>query len=280
MRILALVTDVSAGGGGIARYNYDLMSALARSPVISDILVLPRFTSADSVPMPAKVRQLAASSGRAAWSARALSAAMRERFDAVFCGHLNTAPLVAAIARLRRTPLWLQVHGIEAWQPRGGAYNRALGQARLVTSVSRFTRQRLLTWADITPDRVRVLPNTVASRYTPRPRRSELVARHGLFGKSTILTVGQLSASERYKGHDRIIAAMPRVLASVPHAAYLIVGSGDDRPRLEQIAVDCAVDEHVVFAGHVPRERSFQITSRWPTCLPCRAAERVSESSF
>ena len=81
----------------------------------------------------------------------------------------------------------------------------------------------------------------------------------GFRGKSTILTVGRLSASERYKGHDRIIAAMPRVLARVPHAAYLIVGSGDDRPRLEQIAVDCAVDEHVVFAGHVPETRASRL---------------------
>jgi phosphatidylinositol alpha-1,6-mannosyltransferase len=149
------------------------------------------------------------SASRVAWSARALALAARQRFDAVFCGHLYAAPVAAAIASLRRVPLWVQVHGVDAWQRRSAANHRALLSAALVTSVSRYTRAQLLSWSDIPPHRVRVLPNTVAATYVPHPRRDDLIARLGLAGRRVILTVGRLSALERYKGHDRLIAACP-----------------------------------------------------------------------
>ena len=149
-------------------------------------------------------------------------------------------------------PLWVQVHGVDGWERRGAVACRALRSAALVTSVSRYTRAQLLSWSDIAPHRVRVLPNTVAATYTPRPRRDDLVARLGLGGRRVILTVGRLSSLERYKGHDRIIAALPAIAARVPDAAYLIVGSGDDRRRLEWLAHQAGVGDRVVFAGQVP----------------------------
>jgi phosphatidyl-myo-inositol dimannoside synthase len=252
MRLLALLTDGFGAGGGIARYNQALMTALSRSAGVSEIVVLPRFAAAAATPV--KVQQRAPSAGRASWCARAMALATRQRFDAVFCGHLNAVPVAATIAALRRVPLWVQVHGIEAWQPRGSLHRRGLATAALITSVSRYTRNRLLAWADVPPHRVRVLPNTVASCYAPRRRRDDLVTRHGLADRQIILTVGRLAAAERYKGHDRLIAALPGVLARVPDVAYLIVGSGDDRRRLERLAREAGVADRVVFAGQVPDE--------------------------
>jgi phosphatidylinositol alpha-1,6-mannosyltransferase len=251
MRLLALVTDGFGAGGGIARYNQDLMGALSQSALVSDVLVLPRF-AAPSAATPAKVRQLMPSPGRAAWIARALALATWRRVDAVFCGHLNAVPLAATIARLQRVPLWVQVHGIEAWRRRGPSHRHALAAAALVTCVSRYTRARLLAWANVPAHFVRVLPNTVASKYAPRHPRTDLIARHSLSGRRIILTVGRLSALERYKGHDRLITALPSILAHVPDAAYLIVGSGDDRPRLERLAREAGIVDRVVFAGWVP----------------------------
>ncbi|MCL4768129.1 MAG: glycosyltransferase family 4 protein [Hyphomicrobiaceae bacterium] len=251
MRILALVTDAFGAGGGIARYNQQLMSALSQSGCVSDVLVLPRHATG-ALLTPANVRQLQPSPGRASWSARSTWLAMRQRFDVVFCGHLNALPVAAWIAGLQRAPLWVQVHGIEAWEPRGTIYRHGLATAALVTSVSRYTRRKLLAWADIAPARVRVLPNTFASTHAPRQAEPDLVARLGLAGRRVILTVGRLSADERYKGHDRIIGALPEVLRHVPDAVYLIVGSGDDQPRLADLARQTGMSDYVIFAGQVP----------------------------
>lgn len=251
MRILALITDALGCNGGIARYNGDLFRALSQSPIVSEIVVLPRFAS-KSVVLPSKVCQLEASGKRAAWAVRALALAARQRFDAVFCGHLNAAPIAHPIARLLKAPLWVQVHGIEAWRPRGRLYRQGLSAAKLITSVSRYTRRMLLTWADVPPSRIRLLPAAISSAHGPGERRHDLIERYALHGKRVVLTVGRLSAKERYKGHDRIISAMPEIVARVPNAAYLIVGSGDDAARLDALARQCQVRDRVVFAGQVP----------------------------
>jgi phosphatidyl-myo-inositol dimannoside synthase len=254
LRILSLVTDGFGAEGGIARYNCDLMTALSQSDRVTKVIVLPRFALA-AAETPAKVRQLAPSANKGMWSCRALSCVAKERFNVVFCGHLNAVPLAYAAARLARAKLWVQVHGIEAWHPRGRLHRSAIDGAKLVTSVSRFTRHKLLSWAKVPPHRVRVLPNTVGPSYFPSEKRRDLVEKHALDGKRVILTAGRLSLSERYKGHDRIMRALPEVIHQVPNAVYLIVGAGDDRQRLEQLAGESGLTGRVVFAGHVPAGR-------------------------
>jgi phosphatidylinositol alpha-1,6-mannosyltransferase len=172
----------------------------------------------------------------------------------VFCGHLFMAPLAATIARLFRARLWYQVHGIEAWQEMPGLHRRSLELATLVTSVSRYTRHRLLAWAGIDPARVKVLPNTFDPAFTPGPKPAYLLDRHAAHGKTVVMTIARLAASESYKGHDLVIRILPRILADHPDIIYLIVGEGDDRQRLEALAEEIGVREKVHFAGGVSAE--------------------------
>jgi glycosyltransferase involved in cell wall biosynthesis len=64
-----------------------------------------------------------------------------------------------------------------------------------------------------------------------------------------LLTVSRLASSERYKGHDRVIRALPRVLEQHPETVYVVVGDGDDRSRLETIAAKTGVSAQVRFTG-------------------------------
>lgn len=253
MNILALLTDGFGASGGIAQYNRDLLTALSQSAPVERVTVLPRFGHGDAQ-MPERVTQAAARPHPLRWSAEAARLALSRRFDVIFCGHLNTAPLAAALARLSGARIWLQVHGIEAWTAPRSLANRAAAQSTLVTSVSRHTRRQLLGWCNIAPERVRVLPNTVSSAFSRQPRRADLVQRHKLAGKRVILTVGRLASTERYKGHDRLIRALPDIAADVPEAVYLIVGSGPDLPRLAALAQALGVAGRVVFAGQVPAD--------------------------
>lgn len=249
MRIFALLTDGFGAHGGIGQFNRDLLTALSRSAAVDEIVALPRFGATTTTP--AKIRQLPPSARRAGWTVRAIRVAITERPDLIFCGHLNAVPLAALIARLANRPLWLQVHGIEAWSDRGETIRRAVSAATLVTSVSRHTRARLLAWTHIVPERVRVLPNTLADIYRPRTRSIDLAERHHVEGRRIILTVGRLASAERYKGHDRIIRALPRLRESFPTITYVIVGSGDDEARLRDLACSEGVTTLVVFTGTV-----------------------------
>jgi phosphatidyl-myo-inositol dimannoside synthase len=251
LRVLALVTDGFAGHGGIAEYNRHFLSALSACDLVGEVIVLPRLHAKWSDPLPSRVVQVRPVRGRVAYSLTALRTAISRRFDVVFCGHLYMAPLAAAIAKLLRIPLWVQVHGVEAWEELSGLHRRSVEAAALVTSVSRYTRRRLLEWVGIEPARVRVLPSTIDPRFHPGPKPAYLLDRHRAWGKKVIMTVSRLASSERYKGHDRVIGALPEILLAYPDAIYLIVGEGDDRPRLESLSAALGLTEKVQFVGQV-----------------------------
>jgi phosphatidylinositol alpha-1,6-mannosyltransferase len=161
------------------------------------------------------------------------------------------SPLASLISEMFKKPMWLQIHGIEAWRRPGFLMRAAAEKAALITTVSRYTRQRFLEWAIVSPDRVRILPNTFKSQFAAGPKRDELVRHFSLRERRVLLTVSRLAASEGYKGHDRVITALPGVLERIPNVSYLVVGDGDDRQRLEQLAHMTGVAHAVKFAGHV-----------------------------
>jgi len=66
-----------------------------------------------------------------------------------------------------------------------------------------------------------------------------------------LLTVGRMDAGQRYKGQDRVIAAIPYIVAQGHDVEYLVVGEGDDRARLEALARDVGASERVRFLGAI-----------------------------
>jgi phosphatidylinositol alpha-1,6-mannosyltransferase len=250
VRILALVGDAFGGRGGIARYNRDLFTALAAAG--GEIVVLPRLGDAAGVALPAGVRQRPAIFGKLSFSLASLWTAWRLRpIDVVFCGHVFMAPLAVLLARLLGARYWLQAHGTDIWNDRRASVRRAIEAADQVTTVSRGTRRRLLGWVDLAPERVRVLPNTVDERFAPGPASAELRERLKLGRGPVLLTVGRLAASERYKGHELVFAALPALRARFPELVHVVAGEGDDRARLEARAAELAGDA-VRFLGYVP----------------------------
>ncbi|WP_109761092.1 glycosyltransferase family 4 protein [Silicimonas algicola] len=253
--VFSIVTDAFGGFGGIAQYNRDFLQALAASRQVERITVLPRFGNVPGTDPVPKVEQLPAVHGRIAYALQSLVNLRRVgHVDLIFCGHVFMMPVAVLLARLAGAALWLQVHGIDAWQRPSRLLRWSVRQADLVTAVSRHTRRRFLSWAEIAPEKVKVLPNTINDKFCPGPKSTALLDRYGLRGKKVLLTISRLAASERYKGHDRVIQAMSGLLAEHPETRYLIAGDGDDRPRLEELARRNGVAEHVIFAGQVPEE--------------------------
>jgi phosphatidylinositol alpha-1,6-mannosyltransferase len=201
--------------------------------------------------------QLPPRQSRIAYTLSALRLLGGRRGQLVFCGHVYLAALAAFIARITGSKLVVQMHGIEAW-PRPGRLRRyAVEKADLVLCVSRYTRAAVLDWASIAPERVIVVPNTVAEDFTPDDGAT-LRAELGLAGKQILLTVSRMDSRERYKGHDRVIAAMPQLIAAGHDVVYVIVGEGDDRARLEAVVAEAGMAAHVLFAGALERERLIE----------------------
>ena len=258
VRMLALVSDCYGMGGGIARYNQDLFEALAEGG--ARILVLPRKGDTKGVTLPAGIEQQPPIFGSFRYSLMALWTAWRRGpFDIVFCGHAFMAPVAWLAARLIGARYWLQTHGTEIWTSRPALRRRAIEAADLVTAVSRGTRAILLRWVDLPPHKVRVLPDTVQDKYVPGAASDALRAKLAPGPGPILLTVGRMSAGERYKGHEEVFGALPAVRAKHPTLVHLVAGGGDDRAWLEQRALALAGPGVVRFLGFVPEEELLDL---------------------
>jgi phosphatidyl-myo-inositol dimannoside synthase len=247
--MLALVTDAFGGQGGIAQYNRDFLGSLARTGTVSSIIVLPRHAPGCVVPPPG-IEQIRPRFSRIAYAFEALRVVLFRRIDLVFCGHLYMAGLGALIAWVARAKLIVQTHGIEAWTCPSRLCRAAVEGCDLVLSVSRRTRACVLGWAAMASERLVVLPNTVEELFTPG-EGSILSSAWRLTGKQVLLTVGRLDGRERYKGHDRVISAIPHLVAGGHDVVYLIIGEGSDRARLEKLTDELSVADRVRFLGAV-----------------------------
>ncbi len=258
MRILALVTDAFGSSGGMAKFNRDLLNALCAYPGCDDVVAIPRLMSESGGLLPPKLSYITSGLG-SKWQfvlATARAASKRPAFRLVFCGHLNLVPIGLMAAKLARAPLVTVLHGVEAWQPARSHLTRYLVRfAGPFIAVSETTRRQFLDWAKVRNAGSHILPNCIdGSLFGPGQHNPRLLDRYGLRGRKVLLTLGRLSADERYKGVDEVLETLPELVEKVPDLVYLIVGDGTDRARLENKMRQNGLAAHVVFAGRVPEE--------------------------
>lgn len=255
MRTLVLLTDAYGGHGGIAKFNRDMLRALCAYPSCEAVIALARLGEPYSLDLPPRLEFRAESRASKVRYVRNVvqSLARGERFDAIICAHIHLLPLAALSARWARAPLVLLIHGIEAWRPpKGRLIRRAIRYVDAVVAVSAFTRDRFLEWAGSGQRRSFILPDCVEIEcFGVGPKPAYLLDRYDLHGRKVILTVGRISSKERYKGHDEVLQILPSLVRETPELRYVIVGDGDDRPRLERKVANLRMHEHVIFTGYI-----------------------------
>jgi phosphatidylinositol alpha-1,6-mannosyltransferase len=74
--------------------------------------------------------------------------------------------------------------------------------------------------------------------------------------------VGRMMSSERYKGHQEVLAALRRLAVRRPDARLVITGDGNDRRRLEVRAGELGLAPQVVFTGFVSEQTLQQLYQR------------------
>jgi len=137
--------------------------------------------------------------------------------------------------------------GIEAWRPLRRLEGLALSRAAHVVAISAHTRERFITANPAATSH----PIAVCHPAAPVPGE----AADSLVPPGFALMVGRMSGEERYKGHDSLLEAWPRVVEQQPAARLVVAGAGDDRSRLEEKARVLGLQRSVTFLGHVERAR-------------------------
>lgn len=199
---------------------------------------------------PAQLRTLA-------FAAQITRLGIWQRPRLIIATHLNFLVLAYWLNRLAGIPYWVTVYGIEAWDIKKSTLKKALHNADRILSISSYTRDRLLKEQNIDPEKISLLPCTFdESQFKIAPKPNYLLEQHNLKPEQpVILTVSRLAGIERYKGYDKILEALPQVRQAIPNIHYIIVGKGDDKPRIEKLITQLQLQDCVTLAGFVPDEQ-------------------------
>lgn len=250
--ILALQTTTFGAHGGIPAYNRMVCRALDEIDDVADeerrvLIAMDRRTDLAAAAKEFSSLTLESFDGhRSSFVRRVVATALRERIDLALIGHVNYAPMGLLLKRLRPNLRYgVMVHGVEAWSRLPRIRRRALRNADFVMSVSDYTKRQVVEVNGVNPERVYLLPNTLAWKGEEQRAKGEGQRSTAL----RLLSVCRLDAREQYKGIDTVIKALPAVRARVPDLEYVVVGSGSDLERHKRIAADLGVADCIQFLG-------------------------------
>lgn len=272
MRVLVLTPDFPPRAGGIQRLVHRLVTSWREVDTIVLTSALTR-----SVPMGSSrrwcVRAIGAPRalgrrGRVALlNAQALVVGNRFRPDAVMSAHCVTAPGAWGLNAITGTPYLQYVYGKEAVQ-RPHLTRFAVSHAAAVIAISRYTCSLVARWVD-GKTLHRIAPGVDVPAQPIAHRRA----------RPTIVTVGRLS--DRYKGHDVLLGALPLVRARIPDVEWVVIGDGPLRPLYEGMAARLKLGDTVRFLGEVDDvDRDWWLDGAHVFAMPSRLSPDGAGEGF
>ncbi|MBN3950851.1 MAG: glycosyltransferase family 4 protein [Nostoc sp. NMS7] len=197
--------------------------------------------------------------GRLQMAAALVKCLLQSRPQQVFCGHINLAVLVQILCQPLGIPYTVLTYGKEVWEPLKNQEHRALTSAGGIWAISRYSRDRTCIANSLNPKMVEMMPCAIdGDKFTPGSKQPELAKKYGLIGAKVLMTVARLWSGDIYKGVDVTIRALPQIAQVFPEVKYLVIGRGDDQPRLAKLAKNLGVSDRVVFAGYVATEELIE----------------------
>jgi len=258
MKVLHLTSHLNVGG--VSRHVVSLASELAQRghrPIIAADggELEPQIRSVGLPHWRVPLHTSAEFSPQVALAAWRLSARLQREPVDLLHAHTRVSQIVAAwLSRRFEIPYVTTWHGF--FRPNLG---RRLWPCTgvLTIAISEPVRQHLLQDFGVPEARIRLIPHGIEADVFAAP--VEPAAQQRLreqlqlpSGAPVIGTVARLVAS---KGVDQLIRSLPQIRAAVPDARLLIIGDGEERSRLEQLAETLGVSQAVRFSGTLTQTR-------------------------
>ena len=117
-----------------------------------------------------------------------------------------------------------------------------------VTAVSPKVKRDLIHYEKIAPEKIQMIWNGIETVVPPVRRQPEQV-RRDLGISMTAPVIGVCCRLMAQKGVRYLLEAAPAILRDHQEAVFLIVGDGDLRLSLQELAGILGIEKHVVFTG-------------------------------
>ncbi len=164
----------------------------------------------------------------------------------IILGHINFLPITMALHK----NLSLIVYGVDVWEKLSWLKKVAILKISNIVSISNFTKNKMQFFNKTPDSKFKLLPCTLDPFYAQNIKlksREELNLPNG----KIILTVSRLGIGDEYKNIHLIIESMPEILKAVPDSFLVIVGDGNDKKRLEDLALTLNLKDKIIFTGRV-----------------------------
>lgn len=184
----------------------------------------------------------------------------RERIDVVHC-HQYTPYVYGVLAALGCcVKVVFTEHG--RFYPDFGTWKRKLANPLLarftshITSISKATREALVEYENFSRKRIDVIYNAVADVRDKIDQEAIDGLRTELDVSEGCIVFGTIARLDPIKNQEMMLKAFANTLNEVPQALLLIVGDGEMRVRLEQLADELRISNALRFVGY--RSEPFQ----------------------
>ncbi len=108
--------------------------------------------------------------------------------------------------------------------------------------------------------------------YVPYGMNHRLFRQTGI-AKTSEPLIGALGRLKKYKSFDHLIEAFAIVKKIIPNAKLVIVGDGDDKPRLMELTNTLGLNDSVTFTGFVGEEEKVQWLNKMHVAVNTSAKE-------
>ncbi len=175
--------------------------------------------------------------------------------------HVNLLPIAKLIKLFRpKQKIIMFAHGIEVWDTLPKWKTKFLQDKVQIWAVSNYTRDKMIAQHQISPQQIKVLNNSL-SPFIQLPHHFEkpqhLLKKYQI-GENVpvIFTLNRLSASEKYKGYDKVITALGKLKQQNQAFIYLLAGKADDAEhiRLTKLIEDNNLVNEVKMIGYLSEE--------------------------
>ncbi|MFC5283223.1 asparagine synthase (glutamine-hydrolyzing) [Pedobacter alpinus] len=181
--------------------------------------------------------------------------------DVVMLSHINLALVGLLIKVLNpKTKLMLQAHGIEIWGKQSFLKRIFLNKVDLILPVSQFTKDNLVHQHHIDESKCLVFHNSLDpffETHSPKKIESKLKDQYQILATDCVITtLTRLVSSEKYKGYDKVIAALAKLKQEGKKYKYLILGKYDEQEyqRVNRLIAQFDLKEEVKLCGFIPDE--------------------------
>ncbi len=177
----------------------------------------------------------------------------RYRFDVIHAHWvIPNAPMAALVARARRIPLVVSLHGSDIFVAQsnrffGALARRIFAQAAGITACSPELLEGALALG-APSERAYLIPWGADPAVFARAYDTKDLRTRWALGPNEPIVLG-LARLVRKKGYQYLIRAIPSILSTHPTAQFMIVGEGPEKETLQRLATELQVNENVVFTG-------------------------------